>query len=92
MNTVVEFAQSDGKVARIFTRNIKSMKKIFTEAVRSAQISGDISENLNPPVVADFLVTTIIGLKSQAKAGTSSKKIADIGRLAVASIIKTTES
>ena len=92
MNTVVEFAQRDIKIARIFKRNIKSLKKIFTEAVTSAQTSGEISETLDPAIVADFLVTTIIGLKSQAKADSSSKKIADIADLVVASIINTTES
>ena len=92
MNTVVEFAQRDIKVARIFKRNIKSTKKIFTEAVTSAQTSGEISETLDPAIVADFLVTTIIGLKSQARAGSSSKKIADIADLIVTSIINTTES
>jgi len=56
--------------------------------VTSAQSSGDINEALDPPIVADFLVTTIIGLKSQAKAGSSGKKIANIADFAVASIMK----
>ena len=66
-------------------------EKVFTEAVTSAQTSGEISETLDPAIVADFLVTTIIGLKSQARAG-SSKKIADTADLPVASIIKTAGS
>jgi len=88
MNTVVEFAQSDKRIAHIFQRNMKAMRKIFAEAVTSAQSSGDINEALDPPIVADFLVTTIIGLKSQAKAGSSGKKIANIADFAVASIMK----
>ncbi|MDA9611976.1 TetR/AcrR family transcriptional regulator [OM182 bacterium] len=88
MNTVVEFAQSDIEVARIFQRNLKATKKIFTGAVSLAQSSGDISETLDPPIVADFLVTTIIGLKTQAKAGISGKTIASIADLAVSSLIK----
>ena len=86
MNTVVEFAQRDLKISKIVTAHLKAMKKVFTQAISSAQAHGDISKEANPMELADYLITTIIGLKTQVKSGSSSSKIQKIAKITISSL------
>ena len=46
MNTIVEFAQRDPKISKIVTAHLTAMKKVFTQAISSAQAHGDISKEV----------------------------------------------
>ena len=86
MNTASEFSQRDQKFALIVRTGIQAMAAVFTEAVVAAQAAGDIKTKARPEALADYLVTAIIGLKTQVKAGASSKQIMSIAELTVTAL------
>ena len=90
MNTAAEFAQSDPGIARCVKAGIEASQKIFAEAVATAQVDGDIHSKASPQALADYLVTTVIGLKTQVKAGASSKRIKSIAELSVVALQRMT--
>lgn len=86
MNTIVEFAQRDPKISKIVTAHLTAMRKVFTQAISSAQSHGDISQEASPIELADYLITTIIGLKTQVKSGASGSKIKKIANITISSL------
>ena len=86
MNTIVEFAQRDPKISKIVTAHLTAMKKVFTQAISSAQAHGDISTQASPIELADYLITTIIGLKTLVKSGASGNKIKKIAHITISSL------
>ncbi len=86
MNTAAEFAQSDPGIARCVKAGMKATQEVFVEAVMAAQADGSIQSKESPQALADYLVTTVIGLKTQVKAGASSKQIKHIAELSVAGL------
>ncbi|MFT5211032.1 MAG: AcrR family transcriptional regulator [Flavobacterium sp.] len=88
MNTAAEFAQSDPGIARCVKAGMDASREVFIEAVTSAQFEGDITKSAKPQVLADYLVTTVIGLKTQVKAGAGSKQIRNIAEVSVMALQK----
>ncbi|MDT8383253.1 MAG: TetR/AcrR family transcriptional regulator [Gammaproteobacteria bacterium] len=75
MNTANEFSQSDPKVARRVTSGLTSFRKVFLKAVQQAQQAGEIDDKQDPQVLADYLVTSISGLRTMVKAGASAATV-----------------
>ena len=90
MNTAAEFAQSDLAIARCVKESMDASREVFAEAVAAAQVDGDIDAKANTKALADYLVTTVIGLKTQVKAGASSKQITSIAELSVSALCRIT--
>ena len=86
VNTAAEFAQSDPQIARCVKAGMAASREVFTEAVTAAQVDGHIDAKAKPEDLADYLVTTVIGLKTQVKAGASSKQIVNIAQLSVSAL------
>lgn len=86
MNTAAEFAQSDPGIARCVKAGMKATQEVFFDAVTAAQANGSLHSKASPQVLADYLVTTVIGLKTQVKAGASSKQVKNIAQLSVAAL------
>ncbi|MFT4861892.1 MAG: TetR/AcrR family transcriptional repressor of nem operon [Pseudohongiellaceae bacterium] len=85
-NTAAEFAQSDPQIARCVKAGMEASREVFIEAIVAAQADGDISADAIPKVLADYLVTSYIGLKTQVKAGASANQIRNIAELFVAAL------
>ena len=75
MNTANEFSQSDPKVARRVASGVARFTKVFLEAVQRAQQAGEIDKQQDPQLLADYLVTSISGLRTMVKAGASAETI-----------------
>lgn len=86
VNTAAEFAQSDPRIARCVKAGMKASQEVFAEAVAAAQADGSIQSKASPQALADYLMTSVIGLKTQVKAGASSKQIENIAKLSVAAL------
>lgn len=86
MNTAAEFAQSDPGIARCVKSGMKATHQVFLEAVTAAQADGSLQSKASPQALADYLVTTVIGLKTQVKAGASSTQLKSIAELSVAAL------
>lgn len=69
MNTANEFSRRDAKVARQVSSGVASFKRVFFAAVQRGQEEGEISRIYHPGVLADYLVSSITGLRTMVKAG-----------------------
>ena len=85
-NTAAEFGQSNPQLARCVKTGFTASREVFAEAVSAAQVDGSIQSKASPRALADYLVTTVMGLKTQVKAGASSKQIETIAKLSVAAL------
>ncbi len=72
MNTANEFSQSDAKLARRVASGVESFRKVFLAAVQRGQREGGISREHPPEALANFLVSSITGLRTMVKAGTDA--------------------
>ena len=75
MNTASEFGQSDAEVAAHVKSGTSRFRKVFLQAVKRAQAEGDVSAGQDPALLADYLVTCMSGLRTQAKAGAGAAVI-----------------
>lgn len=78
MNTASEFAQSEPEIAADVARSIKRFRDTLRLAVERAQREGDIPVERDARVLASYLVSSMSGLKSQAKAGVDAKTLKGI--------------
>lgn len=78
MNTASEFAQSDAEIAQDIVHGIERFRRVLQEAVVRAQQEGSIAAELDARTVASYLVSSMSGLKIQAKAGADAQSLRGI--------------
>lgn len=78
MNTATEFAQSEPEIAEDITLSIGRFRDVLRAAVERAQREGDISPERHAGMLANYLITIMSGLKTQAKAGVGAKTLRGI--------------
>lgn len=78
MNTASEFAQRDPIIADLVTKGTNKFNKVFFNAVKRAQKEGDVSSNKDPRVLANYLISSMSGLKTMVKAGMGKNNIKNI--------------
>jgi len=71
MNTATEFAQCDGDVARQVDHSLTLFHDRFLAAVKRGQQEGEITRNIDPGMLATYLVTCMGGLRTMVKGGAS---------------------
>jgi len=69
LNTANEFAQRDPGVACEVAQGIERFRGVLLNAVERAQREGDIDPKRDPAILASYLVSSMSGLKTLAKAG-----------------------
>ncbi len=78
MNTASEFAQSDPEIAQDVAHSIERFRNVLRAAVERAQREGDIPPERDAQMLANFLVSSMSGLKTQAKAGADAATLQGI--------------
>jgi len=78
MNTASELGQGEPGIASQVSQSIGRFREILQEAVARAQREGEIAPERDPRVLAGFLVSSISGLKVQAKAGADRETLVGI--------------
>jgi len=78
MNTASEFAQSEANIAQDVSNSIERFRQILQAAVEQAQQEGDIAPQRDARTLASFLVSSMSGLKTQAKAGADAHTLSGI--------------
>ncbi len=78
MNTATEFGQSEPEIARDLAQSIGRFLGILQAAVERAQREGDIAPERDPQMLASYLVSSMSGLKTQAKAGADARMLKGI--------------
>ena len=83
MNSANEFSQRDPVIADLIKKSTESFSAILEKAVVAAQENNEIAPNKDPKVLAQYLLTTMSGLKTMVKAGTSANTIRAIANFAL---------
>lgn len=78
MNTASEFSQSEPEIAGDVAQSIARFREVLQAAVERAQREGDIAADRDARVLAHYLVSSMSGLRTQAKAGADAKTLKEI--------------
>lgn len=87
LNTASEFAQRDPEITQSVNQELQRFRDVLQLAVRRAQKEGDIPPRRNAVMLANYLVNSMSGLKTLAKAGTGE----DVLRGIIGLVLKTLE-
>lgn len=83
MNTATEFAQRDPAIATVVTRGLDEYRAIFEAAVQRGQEEGSIRTDRSAAAQANYLVTTMSGLRTMVKAGTNVTALTEMVTVAM---------
>jgi TetR/AcrR family transcriptional repressor of nem operon len=75
MNTASEFAQTDADIAELVSISIDHLTRVFEKAIEQGQQQGEIPAEKNKQELANYLVSSMSGLKNMVKAGADSNSI-----------------
>lgn len=78
MNTAIEFAQTEADIARDVAVSIERFRGVLQAAVERAQREGEIAPERDARQLANYLVSSMSGLKNQAKAGADAETLKGI--------------
>jgi TetR/AcrR family transcriptional regulator, transcriptional repressor for nem operon len=82
----IEFGRSDPEICTITDAAGATMSAAFERVVRKCQADGDFADDLDPRIAAQFLSSTLLGLKVSARAGATPVTLHGIARLALKSL------
>lgn len=86
MNTATEFSQREPVIATAVTKALDELRSVLVEAVRGGQSDGSIATGRDPMVLAGYLMTSMGGLKAQAKAGVDAKSLEAIVQVVLSAL------
>lgn len=82
-NTANEFAQRDPAIAKMVAQGIERFQEVLRAAVARAQHEGEIDAKRDPTILASYLVSSMSGLKTLAKAGAEADVLKGIVNVAL---------
>lgn len=85
-NTANEFAQSDTQIALKVSAGLDGYRDMFRQAVAKGQHDGSIRRDMNPDQLANYLVTSMSGLRTMVKAGTQEAILQQTVRVIVSTV------
>ncbi|WP_158892277.1 TetR/AcrR family transcriptional regulator [Amycolatopsis anabasis] len=77
-NAAVEFAGQDETVDHLVRRTLDRQAAAFRSTIEEGQRAGDIDAGVDATALADFLLTTINGIRVLAKADPSPERLAHL--------------
>lgn len=86
MNTATEFSGRDAVIAGLVDEGTRQFSGVFQKAIERAQADGEIAAEKNAEVLACYVVSTISGLKTMAKAGMPATAIEDVAEVALSAL------
>ncbi len=86
VNTTNEMAQRDKIIAKLVANGTKSLQGVFEEAVRRGQKEGNIPLKKTPETLSNYLVSSMMGLKTMVKGGADAKTIKDICEVTITAL------
>ncbi|MEZ4224805.1 MAG: TetR/AcrR family transcriptional regulator [Polyangiaceae bacterium] len=86
MNTASEFGQRQPDVAKLVQRHSRRFEAVFHDALERAAADGQLSEAARAQDVARYLVCTLSGLKTLAKAGATRTELTGAAEIALGAL------
>jgi TetR/AcrR family transcriptional repressor of nem operon len=81
VNSICEFGSRSAELNEIHAAADRPLRAAFTERIREAQAAGDISSDLTPNVIVDFLWASFAGIRVAARGGATDKQLRALGQL-----------
>lgn len=78
LNAISEFGQRDAEVTRIIRNAARTQRQALMRVLDRAKKDGEVNTGENLNSMADFLESTLAGIRMAAKAGKSRKALRDI--------------
>lgn len=78
VNVATEFSARDPRIRELIAEGAKRVTQVFVTAVRQAQSEGSIPVDKDPNVLGRYLLSSLSGLRTMVKAGTSHRAMAEI--------------
>jgi TetR/AcrR family transcriptional regulator, transcriptional repressor for nem operon len=75
MNAATEFGQRDQPIADLIADSLERFRRVFREAARRGQDTGEITRARSADELATYLLTTMAGLRTMVKGGASPATI-----------------
>jgi AcrR family transcriptional regulator len=79
VGSVCEFGRSRPELVTITTAADRAMRPVVVETVRRAQAEGDVSPDLNPDTIADFVIASFAGVRITARGGADDAQLRALG-------------
>ena len=86
MNTASEFARRAAVLAAQIKDGLQQLEEALRSVIEQAREEGDIPADKDAKALAGFLLTTIGGMKSMAKAGASREKLESVAAIALTTL------
>jgi len=87
MNTATEFSGRDAVVADLVGEGARQFAGVFRSAIERAQTDGEIAPDKDAEILARYVVSTMSGLKTMAKAGMPAAAIEDVAEVALSALV-----
>jgi AcrR family transcriptional regulator len=87
VSATAEFGRSDPEVCAINDGSGATMVSAFEQVFRKGQQNGQLARDLDPRVAAQFLVSTLSGMKVSARGGATPELLRNIARTALRGLI-----
>ena len=71
VNVATEFSSRDAEISSLVANGVKQVTQVFVEAVKLAQREGDIAAAKDPHLLGRYLLSSLSGLRTMVKAGSS---------------------
>lgn len=78
VNVATEFSARDPRIRELIAEGAKRVTQVFVTAVKQAQSEGMIPADKDPNVLGRYLLSSLSGLRTMVKAGTSHRAMAEI--------------
>lgn len=86
MNTASEFGQREPVFAEWVDSGISRVRAVMLRAIEQGQRAGEISRSRSAAALADYLMSSIAGLRTMVKAGTPTRKVLGVVDLVVSTL------
>jgi AcrR family transcriptional regulator len=83
VNSICEFGIRRAELSAQHASSAERLRVPFVERIREAQTAGDITSDLEPNVIVDFLVTTFSGIRIAARGGADDNTLKALGEIAL---------
>lgn len=86
MNTATEFSGRDAVVADLVEQGTRQFADVFQAAIERAQADGEITSAKDAEILSRYVVSTMSGLKTMAKAGMPAEAIEQVAEVALGAL------
>ncbi|GJE58436.1 TetR/AcrR family transcriptional regulator [Methylobacterium trifolii] len=83
VGAICEFGSSKPEIAKINAAADRVLRAAIVERVREAQADGDVTMDLQPGEVVDFLFAAFAGIRVAARGGADAVRLEALGRTAL---------